>query len=381
MKEGIRMIYLDYSATTPVNEEVINTYSRVCKEFIGNPNSLHKLGLKSKQLIEESTEQIASILGIKPTEIIYTSGSSEANNTAIKGICLKYQNRGHHIITTELEHSSIIAPINYLTSIGFEVDFVKLDENGLVDLENLKELIREDTILVTISSVNSEVGVKQDLKKIHDIVKTNPKTFFHSDVTQSIGKERIDFSLLDLASISCQKFYGMKGIGALIKKENVMIEPLIHGGKSTTVFRSGTPATPLIASFAKALRLAYENEKEKYETVLENKKYLIEKLEKMDVYINSNDACLPHMVNISLKNIKSEVMLHALEEQEIYISTQTACSTGNYSKAVYAITHDKEKASSSMRISLSYQTTKEELDIFIKALEENIHRLNLRRKK
>ena len=374
------MVYLDYSATTPVCEDVISTYVKVCREFIGNPNSLHSLGGKSKQLIDASTEQIANILGVNKEEIIYTSGASEANNTAIKGVCFKYSNRGKHIITTELEHSSIIAPLNYLASLGYDIDFVSLDSNGLVDLEDLKKLIREDTVLVTIASVNSEVGVKQDLVKIAEVIReNNSKTIFHSDVTQSIGKEKIDFSVLDLASLSCQKFYGMKGVGALIKREGLVIEPLIHGGKSTTIFRSGTPATPLIASFAKALRLAYDNYEERYQKVVDLKKYLIEKLENLDVYINSNDYCLPHMVNISLKKIKSEVMLHALEEKEIFVSTQTACSTGNYSKAVYAITHDKDRASRSMRISLSYLTTREEIDYFIDVFGEKLQKLDFRR--
>ena len=373
------MIYLDYSATTPVNEEVIDTYSKVCREFIGNPNSLHSLGVKAKKLIDASTEQIAKILGVKTNEIIYTSGSSESNNTAIKGVCLMYANRGHHIITTELEHSSVIAPIQYLQKQGFDVDFVKLDHNGMVDLDDLERLITDDTILVSIASVNSEVGVKQDLEAISNVIRKHSKVIFHSDVTQSIGKDKIDFSLLDLASISCQKFYGMKGIGALIKRENLMIEPLIHGGKSTTIFRSGTPATPLIASFAKALRLAYEDFDLKYQHVVEMKKYLLEKIKDYPISINSNDSCLPHMVNISLKNIKSEVMLHALEEEDIFVSTQTACSTGNYSKAVYALTHDKDKSASSMRISLSYLTTKDEIDRFAEVFKEKIEHLNFRR--
>ena len=373
------MIYLDYSATTPVNEEVIDTYSRVCREFIGNPNSLHSLGVSAKKLIDASTEQIADILGVKPNEIIYTSGSSEANNTAIKGVCSKYANRGHHIITTELEHSSIIAPMQYLQKQGFNIDFVKLDEDGMVDLEDLERLLNDDTILVSIASVNSEVGVKQDLEKISRVIRKYPKVIFHSDVTQSIGKDKIDFSLVDLASISCQKFYGMKGIGALIKRDKLIIDPLIHGGKSTTAFRSGTPATPLIASFAKALRLAYDDFDNKFEHVLEMKKYLLSKIENLPIYINSNDKCLPHMVNISLKNIKSEVMLHALEEEEIFVSTQTACSTGNYSKAIYTLTHDKERSASSMRISLSYLTTKKEIDTFVKAFEKKIETLSFRR--
>ena len=372
------MVYLDYSATTPVAEEVIETYGRVCREFIGNPNSLHRLGVEAKKLIDASTEQIAKILGVKKEEIIYTSGSSESNNLAIKGTCGKYENRGHHIITTELEHSSVIAPIQYLQKQGYEVDFVKLDENGLVDLEDLEKLIREDTVLVTIASVNSEVGVHQNLKKISEVIHKHPKVLFHSDVTQSIGKEKVDFSCVDLASISCQKFYGMKGIGCLVKKEGLIIEPLIHGGKSTTIFRSGTPATPLIASFAKSLRLAYENFDEKYQTVVNNHDYLLDKLSSFDVSINSNSYCLPHIVNISFKGIKPETMQHALEEKDIFVSTQTACSTGDYSKAVYAVTKDKDKAGHSIRVSLSYLTTKDEIDQFVQAFQESLSSLNIR---
>ncbi len=372
------MIYLDYSATTPVAEEVIETYGRVCREFIGNPNSLHKLGVEAKKLIDASTEQIAKILGVKKDEIIYTSGSSESNNLAVKGVCLKYQNRGKHIITTELEHSSVIAPIQYLQKNGYEVDFVKLDENGLVDLEDLEKLIRDDTVLVSIASVNSEVGIHQDLKKISEVIRKHSKVLFHSDVTQSIGKEKVDFSCVDLASISCQKFYGMKGIGCLIKKEGLIIEPLIHGGKSTTVFRSGTPATPLIASFAKALRLAYDNFDKKNKHVLEIHDYLLNKLKTLDIKINSNSQCLPHVVNVSFKGIKPETMQHALEEYDIYVSTQTACSTGDYSKAVYAVTKDKDRAGHSIRISLSYLTTKEEIDKFVEVFSDLLNTLNIR---
>lgn len=372
------MIYLDYSATTPVDLEVVKTYSKVCCDFIGNPNSLHRLGVEAKKLIDASTKQIASILNIKDNEIIYTSGASEANNTAIKGVVSKYSNRGKHIITTELEHSSIIAPLNYLQSKGYEVDFVKLDSNGLVDLDDLNRLIRDDTILVTIASVNSEVGVRQDLKSISKIVRKNSKTLFHSDVTQSIGKEKVDFSCLDLASMSCQKFFGMKGVGALYKRENLVIDPLIHGGKSTTIFRSGTPATPLIVSFAKALRLVYEDFSKKDIYVKDLNKYLREKLAKLDVHINSNSKCIPQIMNISIKNIKPETMQHALEEKDIFISTQTACSTGDYSRAVFAVTNNKDFASHSIRISLSYKTTFSEIDKFIDAFSKLLNDLNIR---
>ncbi len=368
------MIYLDYSATTPVNEEVLNTFDLVTRNYIGNPNSLHKLGTDAKKLIDAATKQIADILNVDSSEVIYTSGASEANNLAIKGICFKHH--GKHIITTELEHSSVSETVKYLeTQLGYEVSYVKLDSNGLVDLDDLKSLIRDDTILVTIAAVNSEVGICQDIKAISKVLKDYPNVYFHSDMTQAIGKLKVDLSYVDLASFSGQKFYGMKGIGCLIKKKNITLEPLIHGGKSTTVFRSGTPALALIVSLSKALRLCYVDFDKKYNKVVELHDYLLEKLPLLDVDINSNDYCVPYIVNISLKGIKSETMLHALEQDDIYISTQTACSTGNYSLAVYAVTKDKERASRSIRISLSYLTTKEEIDRFLKLFEKNISKL------
>ena len=366
------MIYLDYSATTPVNKEVLASFSKAAIEYPGNPNSLHKLGLESNKLIEASTKQIAKILGVKENEIIYTSGSSESNNLAIKGIADKYNNRGKHIITTNFEHSSIYGPISYLQKDGFDVDFVKTLDNGLVDLEDLERLIRDDTILVTICSVNSEIGVRQPIEEIKKIVKKHEKCFLHVDMTQSIGKEKISFDDIDLVSFSAHKFYGLKGIGCLIKKEKIALEPIIHGGKSTTIYRSGTPCLPLIVSLAKALRLAYENFDAKYEHVKELNSYLKEKLSHYDlVRINSNDYCIPHILNISVLNVKPETMQHALEEYDIYISTKTACSSKeNISRAVLALTNDKERAASSVRISLSYLTTKEECDEFLKAFDK-----------
>ena len=362
------MIYLDYSATTPTDESVLNSYIETTKEIIGNPNSLHKLGLEAKKLIDAATTQIASILNVRPNEIIYTSGASEANNTAIKGVCLKYQNRGKHIITTQLEHSSITEPLNYLKTLGFEVDYVNLTSTGKIDLEDLKKKIREDTIFVSIASINSEIGIRQPIEKIGKLLKNYPKIIFHSDITQSIGKEKINLENVDLASFSAQKFYGMKGIGALIKKENIVIEPLIHGGKSTTKDRSGTPPTALIVSMAKALRLSYENLDEKQNKVKELNAYLREELTKENITINSPQDAIPNILNISIETIKPETMLHALEEKDIYISTKTACSTSEESESVFALTKNKEQASHSLRISLSYKTTKEELDTFINSL-------------
>ena len=374
------MVYLDYSATTPVNKEVLESYSNACLKYIGNPNSLHKLGVLANDLINESTNQIASLLNIKPSEIIYTSGSSESNNLAIKGIAYRYKNRGMHIITTALEHSSVTAPLNYLSTLGYEVDIVKLDKYGRVDLDDLKKLLRDDTILVTINSVNSETGITQPISEIKKIVKEHKKCFLHVDMTQSVGKENVDLTDIDLVSFSGHKIYGMKGIGVLVKKEGIDLIPLIHGGKSTTIYRSGTPCLPLIVSISKALRLILNDLDKKYEKVLELNNYLKENIKDLkDVYINSNEYSIPHMLNISVLGVKPETMQHALEEDDIYISTQSACSSGKgISSAVLSITHDEKRASSSIRVSLSYLTTKEEVDAFIKSFKKNVERLRLR---
>lgn len=365
------MIYLDYSATTPINKEVLASFAKASLEFIGNPNSLHKLGVNARHLIDNATNQIADIMGVKSEEIIYTSGSSESNNTAIKGIALKYQNRGKHIITTKLEHSSVIAPINYLQENGFEVDFVNLDKNGLVDINHLKSLLRDDTILVSISSVNSEIGILQPIDEIGKLLNSYPKCFFHVDMTQSVGKVKVSLENVDLASFSAHKFYGPKGIGVLIKKENVSLEPLIHGGKSTTKFRSGTPALPLIVALAKALRLAYNDLNNKYHYVESLNKTIKAKLSQYpDVYINSNNYAIPHILNLSIIGVKPETMLHALEEKDIYISTQSACSSGGTSLAVLSVTNDSKKAQSSIRVSLSSLTTSDEIETFLKVFDE-----------
>lgn len=369
------MIYLDYSATTPVNKEVLDTFTKVSLDFPGNPNSLHKLGVEAKKLIDSATNQIIELLNLKDKEIIYTSGSSESNNLAIKGLCLKHQGMGKHIITTNLEHSSIYGPIGYLQKQGYEVDFVKT-KNGLVDMEDLERLVTDDTVLVSIASVNSETGMLQNISEIAKFLKTK-KCYFHVDMTQSVGKINIDMNDIDLVSFSGHKFYGLKGIGVLVKNSDLTLEPLIHGGKSTTVYRSGTPALPLIVSISKALRLALTDLDLKYEKIQELKDYLIENLEKYEnVRINSKEHSLPHVLNISVMHAKPETFQHALEEYDIYISTQSACSANNpISKAVLEVTNDEETAKHSIRISLSYLTTKEELDKFLDAFDKCYNKL------
>lgn len=372
------MVYLDYSATTPVNEDVLKSFNKASLEFIGNPNSLHQLGMKSKQLEESATEQIASLLGVQKNEIIYTSGSTESNNLAIKGIALKYLNRGKKIITTNLEHSSIYGSIGYLQKLGFDVEFVHTDEHGLVDISHLESLMDEEVILVTIASVNSETGLVQPIERIAELLQ-NYKCFFHVDATQSIGKIKMNLKKVDLVSFSAHKFYGLKGIGCLIKKESINLEPLLHGGKSTTKFRSGTPALPLIASMSKALRLADMQIQDSYRHVKHLKTKLIQELSKYsDVSINSNEYCLPHILNISVMFAKPETFLHALEKYHIYISTQSACSTSTISRAVLELTKDEDKAEHSLRISLSGLTTTEEIEYFLTSFDECYHQLKLK---
>ena len=372
------MIYLDYSATTPTSREVLETFNKVSLDFIGNPNSSHKLGVEAMNLINEATDQIKELLKIKNSEIIYTSGSSEANNLAIKGICGRY--RGKHIITTRLEHSSIYGPINNLQNLGYEVDFVDLDENGLVDLKHLESLITDDTVLVSIASVNSEVGIVQPIDQIGKLLKKYDHVYFHSDMTQSVGKINISMENVDLVSFTAHKFYGIKGIGCLIRKENVQLEPLINGGKSTSIYRSGTPCTALIASFSKALRLALENIDEKYDYITKLNNKIKQNLDN-NILINSNQYSLPHILNVSVMGIKPETFQHALEKYDIYISTQSACSTNSApSKAVMAVTNDSNRASSSVRISLSHLTSDDEVLKFIEVCNKSYNDLKLERR-
>ena len=372
-----KLIYLDYSATTPANKDVIDTFSKVSSDYIGNPNSLHKLGVESKKLMDASIKQIADLLGVKEKEIIFTSGASESNNLAIFGTINKYSNRGKHIITTKLEHSSVLECMNYLEEKGYIIDYVNILENGLVDLDDLKNKLSKDTVLVSICHVNSEVGFLQNIEEIGKIVKEYKTTIFHVDGTQAVGKIRIDLSNVDLYSFSSHKFYGLKGCGILVKKDGLEIDPIIHGGKSQTIYRSGTPALPLIVSTSKALRLALTDLDKKYNCVKDLNKYLKDKLNNLDnVVINSNENCIPHIVNISVPGVKPETMLHALEEENIFISTKTACSKDNSdSLTLTAIGKDHTISGYSLRISLSHLTTKNEIDRFIDVLDTEIKKL------
>lgn len=359
------MIYLDYSATTPVSKEVLDSYIKVTKEYIGNPNSLHSLGEKSHELMVSATKQISEVLNIQEDEIIYTSGSTESNNLALVGYCLKNMKKGKNIVVSRLEHPSIYGICDYLENLGFSITYVENDDQGLVDFEDLKEKVHDDTILVSIVAVNSELGIRQPLKTLRQIIKKqNENTVFHSDMTQAVGKVSINLHDVDMASISSHKIYGPKGIGMLYKNEKIQLEPIIHGSKDS--LRSGTPSLPLIVAFSKALRLAITNET-KNESVV---KLLNEKLTAIiakypKIMINKTNYSIPHIFNISLMTIRPETMIHALEKRDIYVGSNTACSKGGTSSTIMAIYDDEARANSSLRICLSHMTSFDDINKFL----------------
>ncbi len=372
------MIYLDYSATTPIGFEVLDTYNKTSKDFFGNPNSLHELGVKSKNLMNSATKQIAEILNVNVSEITYTSGATMSNNLALIGAAMHHHKRGKHIIVSKLEHPSIYAICDYLESLGFEISYVNNDEEGLIDFEDLKNLMREDTILVSIGAVNSELGIRQPLKMIRQIIKKeNPNTIFHSDMTQAIGKVSISMHDVDLATFTAHKIYGPKGIGVLYKSNNVEISPILFGSGKTNMLNPGTPAVPLIVALSKALRLA-TTDIEKRERFIERLNLkVVDALKKYNgVMINKTKYSIPHILNISLRNIKAETFLHALEEFEVYISSNTACSSATLSSSVMAVYNDKVRASSTLRISLSHLTTTDEINKFISYFDQIYRKLS-----
>lgn len=363
------MVYLDYAAATPIDNEVLDTYYEISKKYYANPNSSHKMGLEAKELIKECTNNIANTLNVLPEEIIYTSGATESNNLVIKGICERYKNRGKHILISALEHNSIVSAVTSMSEKGFEVEVIPVTKEGIIDIEALKDMLRKDTILVSICTVDSEIGLKQPLNEISKVLKEYPNTIFHTDASQAVGKVDIDYSLVDLATITPHKFYGPTGIGILVKKKNIDLKPQIEGGKSTTIYRSGTPSLPLIAASSKAISLAINNQNNRNNHIKELSNIVKDTLSKYNnVYINNTNDSIPHTINFSIKGIPVLEVQRKLEEHNIYLSTKTSCCPiETPSKLVYALTKDKSLSSSSLRLSISHLTTKEEIDIFLQA--------------
>lgn len=373
------MIYLDYSATTPVLPEVLDSYNKVTNEYFGNPNSLHNLGLKSRELLESARKQVSELLNIDVSEFSFTSGATESNNLALIGACLANKGNGNHIIVSKLEHPSIYGIVDYLVSIGYKVSYVNNTEEGVIDFEDLKNKLNEDTILVSICAVNSETGVRQPLRTIKQVInKYNKDILLHSDITQALGKVSINFNDFDLASASGHKIYALKGIGLFYKKKNVKCQKLLYGNKDE--FHPGTPALPLIVSFAKALRISLHELDKKIDIVSKWNEKVIKYLSRFDgIKINNSKYCIPHIINISLMDIKPETFIHAMERHEIYISSNTACSSGKLSTSVMALYNDRKRAETTIRISLSCLTKLEEITVFLNTFNgvyEKLHSLN-----
>jgi cysteine desulfurase len=365
------MIYLDYSATTPVSYDVLETYNTVTKNFIGNANSLHSLGVKSKTLYNSAKKQISDIFNVLDSEITFTSGATESNNMALIGVAFANARKGNHIIVSKLEHPSIYKICDYLKTQGFEISYVNNDQNGLIDFEDLKKLIRPTTILVSICAVNSEVGIRQPLKMIRQVIKKeNENTIIHSDMTQAIGKVSVNFHDVDLVSFSGHKIYGPKGIGVLYKNSRINIAPIIYGSTKDNSIRPGTIPLPLIAALSKAVRLSTMDIDKKENFIKRLNEKICNELQNIEgVTINKTKISIPHILNISLDGIKPETFIHAMEEYDIYLGTNTACSSGELSTSVMAIYNDKKRATSTIRISLSHLTTTDDINKFLNSFK------------
>lgn len=367
----VYLIYLDNVAASFVEDEVLDVFYNTTKKYYANPNSIHKLGREENKMISDSTLKIANMLKVLKDEIIYTSGATESNNLAVKGLCLSYKNYGKHILISSLEHNSITSSVVSLERLGFEVEVIPVTDKGIVDIESLKNMLRDDTILVSVTSVDSELALRQPIEEIATILKDYPNCHFHTDATQSIGKVTIDYSNVDLITINPHKFHGLDNFGILVKKKNVRLTPLIEGGKSTTIYRAGTPLLANVLALEKALEIALTNQEARYNYLKELGDMIKSHLsEYKNVSINSRENSLPSIINFSLIGEKPLTILDKFEEHNIILSAKTSCCPiTTPSKLVYALTKDKQKASSSIRVSLSYKTTKEEVEEFMKVFD------------
>ncbi len=365
------MIYLDYSANTPVDPAVLERFCQVEGSFIGNANSAHGAGREAADELARVTESIAELLGGRAAEVIYTSGVSEANNLAIKGLAHAERHLGKHIISTALEHASVGGCLTGLQEGGYEVDLVDIGRDGRVDLEHLRALLRKDTVLVAVTAVDSELGTVQPIAQIGEQLKAYPDCRLHVDATQAAGKHPLYFEGVDTLSIGAHKIYGLNGSGLLFKRRGVAMEPLLHGGGSNTLYRSGTPTLALAAALETALSLALCHREERAALIRRHNVFLRDALAAYPkVRINSPEDAVPHILNLSVEGVKGSRFRQALDEQGVCVSVKSACSTDALpSRAVMAVSRDRRNALSSWRISLSHLTTEEELKGFLTAFD------------
>ncbi len=378
------MIYFDNSATTPIDPSVLETYQKVSENYFGNPSSLHQLGDNPTKLLQQARVQIAQTLGVKADEIYFTSGGTEGDNWAIKGTAIEKARFGKHIITSSVEHPAVYETMKQLEDLGWEVTYLPVDEQGIISVEDLKEALREDTVLVSIMAVNNEVGSLQPIEEIGAVLTDYPNIHFHVDAVQALGLTDLHLgpeSRVDIAVFSGHKFKAPRGIGFIYLKEGRQLAPLLTGGGQEKNMRSGTENLPAIAAMARAVRLVFEEQAQKQAHLrkLQNKlrKYL-EQQEKVTIFSPTNPA--PHILCFGITGIRGEVTVHALEEYEIYISTTSACSsraTDAESSTLSAMGVEKKVAETANRVSFSATNTEAEVDEFIRAFAEVLEKFEV----
>lgn len=370
--------YLDNSATTRCMERVTDKMIRVMREDFGNPSSLHTKGVEAENYIREAKEIFAKNLKVSEKEIYFTSGGTESNNLALIGTAMANQRSGRHLITTSIEHASVLNTMKYLEDQGFRVTYLPVDEDGIVSLDVLRESICEETVLVSVMYVNNEIGAVQPVEEIARILKEKrPGALLHVDAIQAYGKYRIypKKTGIDLLSISGHKIHGPKGSGVLYVNEKVKIRPIIFGGEQQKGLRSGTENVPGIAGVAEAAKACYENLEEKIDRLYELKARFVEGVQKLPgTKVNGRTGrdSAPHIVSVSFQDVRSEVLLHALEDQGVYVSAGSACSSNKpaVSHTLQSIGLPKELLGSTLRFSFCFDTTEEEIDYCLEKLSE-----------
>ena len=372
--------YLDNSATTKCAAEVVETAVKVMSEDYGNPSSKHMKGVDAEKYIREAKEVIAKTLKCQDKEILFTSGGTESNNMAIIGTAMANKRKGMHCIVSSVEHSSVKEPFNFLEKEGFRITYLPVDKDGIVDIEALKDALDAETILVSVMYVNNEIGAVEPIEEIGHIIKDyNPDIVFHVDAIQAYGKYKIypkKFGI-DLLSVSGHKIHGPKGSGFLFINDKTRIKPIIYGGGQQKNLRPGTEPTEFIASFEAAVK-AYPADLSHYKELNE---HLRERLARMEeVYINSPDNSVDNILSFSVLGVRSEIMLHSLEEKEIYVSSGSACSKGKKSSVPDAFGMNAERADSTIRVSFSMETTKEDIDTLCDEIENGIVRFRRTKK-
>jgi len=365
------MIYFDNAATTKIYDDALTSYVQVSQKFFGNPSSLHQLGVDAFQVLTKARAQVASLLSVQPEEIFFTSGGTESNNWAIKGTALEKSVFGKHIITTKIEHPSVIQTCKQLERFGFEVTYLDVDSKGIVSVDQLKESLRKDTILVSVMAVNNEVGAVQPIAEIAKVLEEYPSIHFHVDAVQAVERasQLLAIGRIDLLSLSAHKFHGPRGVGIMYKKFGRKIQALLTGGGQEKGERSTTENLPGIVATTKALRMALEEESVTGELRSQLWKELATKSE---IRIFSPEDGASHVLCFAIKGVRGEVVVHAFENHGIYISTTSACSSkkGDSSSTLYAMDVPTEWATGAVRVSFSNDNTKEEVEQFIEVLHQ-----------